>query len=192
VSPAFPFEQTRTAVHEAGHAVTAYIVGVRFRSVSCVPDATSAGRVMVQGVLRKIDDMSPEERARGRPVTGRRMDRRLMVLVGGAVAVQQMYLGYQWSEVFYGDDQAVALRYARALWPNEDVADAYLTFTAVRVRALLLEPLVWEALRTLFCELLERQELGERRVRTLLARAGLPAGRASGRAPMAKTTALQV
>jgi hypothetical protein len=79
---------------------------------------------MVMGAPCKIDDMSPEERARGRPINGRTMDRHLKVRVAGAVAVQLMYLGYQWSDVFHGEDQAVALTYAGALWENEDVAAA--------------------------------------------------------------------
>lgn len=168
-----------TAGHEAGHAAVAYALGIRFKTTSIVADSDSRGRVVAVSPVF-VADLPPEEqvRVRARKYRGMTMARltdHLMVAVAGAVAEQLLFERVPWSEAFRGTDEQSALKYSRAMWnADDDIAAAYVQFTAVRVRKLLGIQFMRGAVSELAHALLDHRTLSRRRVGAILRASGVP------------------
>jgi hypothetical protein len=169
--------EAETAAHEAGHCCVAYSLGIRFGSVSIIPDADSRGRVIAASPVF-VADLPVEEQVRVRArkyrgMTGARMTDYIMLNVAGAVATQLLFEQVPWSQAFGGADEQSALKYSRVLWSaDEDIARAYVQFTAIRVRKVL--GLMRNAVDTLARQLLEHRTLSRRRVGAILRAANVP------------------
>jgi hypothetical protein len=168
--------EAETAVHEAGHCCIAYALGIRFGSASIIPDADSRGRIEAVSPTF-VADLPIEEqvrvRAKYRGMTGTRMTDYIMLNVAGAVATRMFFELVPWPEAFRGSDEESALRYARVIWDaDEDIARAYVEFTAVRARKVLI--LARDAIDALARALLEHRTLPRRRIGAILRAGGVP------------------
>jgi hypothetical protein len=169
----------RPSIHEAGHAIVAYIVGAGLGRVSVVADSRSAGRCMVRLPCVRVAGETPPPAARMyRPrnwkTLAHDLRRSLAVLVAGVVACQAFDPELAWEAAFDGDDKQMAHDIARRLlWPQERAAEAYTRYVAERVRYLVEGERARAAIVALTLELMVVRELGPRQVIAICREAGV-------------------
>jgi hypothetical protein len=127
--------QRATAVHEAGHAVMGYLLGIRFTQISVVEEAGSLGRVAHKGPGEWFrPDIEVDSRVRNQ------IEKRVMTLLAGAETERAWYgrlpdAPVGWHERVdagaRGDQQSITdLAYYIAEGPE---LDAYLEWLRQRV-----------------------------------------------------------
>jgi ATP-dependent Zn protease len=152
------------AFHEAGHAVAAYHVKVRFRRI-----AIGKREPKELGWLELW--LAPQTTANGVADlrTEQAIERSVIVLLAGSQA-ERMALGrakYMGS----GLDFYEAVRYANHLCQTRPEISAYLRWMQLRVRALVESPNWRRPIDALARCLLQRRELGAREARAIIRRA---------------------
>jgi hypothetical protein len=174
------------SIHEAGHAVVAYILRAGLGRVSVVADSASAGRCIVRLPYIPAAGETPPPVARPvrtRSWSARAYDlrRSLAVLVAGALAQQSFDRELAWDTAFRDDDRRMAIDIARLLlWPHSDAADAYTRYVAERVRYFVEDKPARSAIIALALELMVTRELGPRQVYRICRDACVPRLTAGG------------
>jgi len=152
------------AFHEAGHAVAAYHVKVRFRRISISKDtAKEPGWLELWLTPQTTADGTMDVR------TAHAIERSIIVLLAGGQA-ERMALGRA-KYLGSGLDFFEAVRYAGYLCRTRQEMSAYLRWMQLRVRALVQSPSWRQPIGALAKCLIERRELGAREARGIIRRA---------------------
>lgn len=152
------------AVHEAGHAVAAYHVNVRFRRIAIGKDTAKE-----LGWLELW--LTPHATAHGTVDvrTEHAIERSVIVLLAGSQA-ERMALGRA-KYLGSGLDFFEAVRYAGYLCRTRREMSAYLRWMQLRVRALVEIPTWRRPIEALAACLVQRRELGAREAHGIIRRA---------------------
>ena len=159
--PRRPPRIERTAYHEAGHAVAAYVRRLRFTSISIIPYRGTLGRCEFSETPVVIDLQSPRiGHAR------RRVETLIIVSLAGVIAECLLTGRNNWRGAHA--DLHDAAHYASHVTGSEDELGAYVRWLWEHTRMLLAAPPCWLAVRELAAALLEDQRIGERRARAII------------------------
>jgi len=152
----------RTAYHEAGHAVAAYLRHLRFTSISIIPYRGTLGRCEFSeaGVILDLD-------LRAMSRTRRRIETLIVVSLGGVISECLLSGRNNWRGAHA--DLHDAARYASVMTGSEDELGAYVRWLWEHTRMLLSAPPCWLAVQRLASALLEDHRIGERRARRIIA-----------------------
>jgi ATP-dependent Zn protease len=157
------------AFHEAGHAVAAYHVKVRFRRIVIGRDtAKELGWLELWLAPQATADGTVDMR------TEHAIERSVIVLLAGSQA-ERMALGRA-KYLGSGLDFFEAVRYAGHLCRTRLEMSAYLRWMQLRVRALVESPTWRRPIEALAARLVQRRELGAREARRIIRRAILMVG----------------
>ena len=166
------------AFHEAGHAVAAYHVSVRFRRIAIGKNsAKELGWLELWLAPQAIADGIVDLR------TEHAIERSVIVLLAGSQA-ERMALGRA-KYLGSGLDFFEAVRYAGYLCRTRREMSAYLRWMQLRVRALVQSPSWRRPIEALAICLVQRRELGARAARDIIRRA-IPISPATARRRIAK------
>lgn len=155
------FTLAETAYHEAGHAVAAWILGLKFKQVTIHP--TGRGTL---GCITELNaprwfrpdlQMTPRIRVMA--------ERRILVFFAGKCA-QEQYLG-KGVRTGYESDYDAAVALAAKLCSDSDVADAYLTYCLTAAKAVIRRN--WSAVAAVAEALVEVETLSFGQVARLIA-----------------------
>lgn len=157
-----PSRVERTAYHEAGHAVAAYLRHLRFTSISIIPYRGTLGRCEFSeaGVILDLD-------LRAMSRTRRRIETLIVVSLGGVIAECLLSGRNNWRGAHA--DLHDAARYASVVTGSEDELGAYVRWLWEHTRMLLSAPPCWLAVERLASALLDDHRVGERRARRIIA-----------------------
>jgi len=173
--PAKAARLERTAYHEAGHAVAAYLRHLRFTSISIVPSGGTLGRCEFSEAGMTIEfDVRTMARAR------RRVETLIVVSLAGVIAENVLTGRNNWRGAHA--DLHDAARYASYVTGSEDEMGAYVRWLWEHTRMLLKAPPCWLAVRRVAAALLHDHRIGERRARAIIAEALKPPPRRRPRA----------
>lgn len=171
--PHRPSRIERTAYHEAGHAVAAYVRRLRFTSISIIPYRGTLGRCEFSETPVIIDLKSPRiGHAR------RRVETLIIVSLAGVIAECLLTGRNNWRGAHA--DLHDAADYAAYVTGSEDELGAYVRWLWEHTRMLLAAPPCWLAVQGLAAALLEDRHIGERRARAIISEAierGAPKGK---------------
>lgn len=140
-----------TAYHEAGHAVIAWLLGVRFRraAVTIIPDRDSKGRVKHHSTLKRLrPDVDDSDRIR----LG--IEKTAMIAIAGEAAQRRFRPMSRRTWHAAQDYHNVSELLSRVLHPKE--LAPYLKFLQIRVNLMLDRPGAWQAVEAV-AEALVRQ-----------------------------------
>ena len=153
---------SRIAVHEAGHAVMAYLCRRRVGAASTVPHHGVLGQLEYRGFTEFPSGWLEDARAR------RKLENEIMIALAGLAAeyVQPGIVDHAGAAA----DLARALEIALAAASDPEEATAFINWLFVRVRNRLREPACRRALEALARELTRRGSLTGADVRSLLRR----------------------
>ena len=162
----------RTAYHEAGHAVMAYIRKRRITSVTIVPTDKALGQCFIakwpetDELYFEVGDITDEDSQRGRT----RRETLIMVFYAGVLAESVLIGRMGIREVMgaHSDLMYVNGLMSRMWIPNEEQAEYYLQWLWYRTKGLLELPQYWTAVVTLAEELLRLRKIGGRRTREII------------------------
>jgi len=153
----------RISYHEAGHAVAAFVMRMRFTHVSIIPDEDSTGHTMTS----KLRDFQPDV-ARSR--AGRdRYERYAMVSLAGLVA-ERLRTG----RVRYRTnhpDVVQAFELCSNTCGSDDETGACLNWLWERTKNLMKSGRHWAAVEALAKQLRVRRYIGEREARRIIKQA---------------------
>lgn len=155
----------RTAYHEAGHAVAAFLMRRRVLSVTIVPDedAGSLGHNRY-GVLPNIH---PDYEIDSRTV--RVIEREIVVSLAGWAAEARLDASARREASYLGDDDwHKAYDLATYVTGSPEEMEAYVNWLWVRAKYMIALPPQWAAVKGLASDLLERRRIGGRRVREVI------------------------
>lgn len=149
-----PKQLRDTSIHEAGHAVCAYLVGARVLWVTIVPEDDCAGRALIEQPTRHDLD-------------------RILLLAGGEAA-ESVILGSCRPEPSRGD-RDLAILAAMELSGNDPVeANVCLLWSRLKAQRLLAKPANVRAVKAISRALLKKGRLEEAEVRRIYDRAVAP------------------
>jgi len=153
---------TVTTYHEAGHAVMAYLVGWRFRSVSVEPDpdASTLGRLVT--VFPDWFQPSFERDHRH----DRQIERQVQTLYGGVVAVHKLTGKWDWDSGRIDRKLATDLCYCGYGAPKVATAFAKLQFEICRAE--LENNKNWQAVKALAEALLKKPNIPSREAKRIM------------------------
>ena len=164
VAPHRPSRIERTAYHEAGHAVAAYLRRLRFTSISIIPYRGTLGRCEFSEAPIVVDlNAHSIEHAR------RRIETLIIVSLAGGVAECLVTGRHNWRGAHA--DLHDAARYASFVTGSEDELGAYVRWLWEHTKMLLASPPCWLAVQQLAVVLVEDGRVGERRARKIIAEA---------------------
>ena len=155
-----PQQLRRTAYHEAGHAVQAERLGVRFTRVTIRSEGDSLGCVSLCDWMPNGDDLAATVEGRDG------MERDMMVSLAGQAA-ERRKMGRASRHGWSGDRDSVvelALRFAG----TGEQATVYVRWLELRVRDFISSPLGWSWVDAVARELLERETLTEDEVKAAM------------------------
>jgi hypothetical protein len=161
-TPHRPSRIERTAYHEAGHAVAAYLRHLRFTSISIVPYRGTLGRCEFSEAPIIID-----LHAGTLQHTRRRIETLIIVSLAGVIAECLLTGRTNWRGAHA--DLHDAARYASFVTGSEDELGAYVRWLWEHTRMLLGAPPCWLAVQQLASALVEDRRVGERRARAIIA-----------------------
>lgn len=122
----------RTAYHEAGHALVAYVFGWEFEELSIVPD--SEGRY---GAITLSKPPIFPEGFDGSLDQRRQIEEAMMIVAGGVAGERLAFM--RCFKHLYGSDRIELLSYAKRLTLYEDEYNAHIEWMYHRTRHLLLQ-----------------------------------------------------
>lgn len=164
----------RTAYHEAGHAVAAYLRHLRFTSISIIPDRGTLGRCEFSESAVVIDPESGDQlRARTR------IETLIIVSLAGVISESLLTGRHNWRGAHA--DLHDATRYASFVTGSAEELRAYERWLWEHTRMLLGARPSWLAVQQLAAALIEDRRVGERRARAII-RAAIERGTAPRRA----------
>jgi len=152
----------RIAIHEAGHAVMAYLCGRRVGEITAIPHGEILGQVEYRGFTafpaRSLDD------ARAR----RKLETEIMIALGG-LAAEYLHPG-RVDHPGAATDLQRALQIALAALEDPDEATAFINWLFVRTRNRLRDPACMRAIKALTADLVRHGSLTGHEVHALLRR----------------------
>jgi len=151
----------RTAYHEAGHAVAAYVRHLRFTSISIIPDRGTLGRCEFSETAVVID---PESGGQLRART--RIETLIIVSLAGVISESLLTGRHNWRGAHA--DLHDATRYASFVTGSVEELKAYERWLWEHTRTLLEARPCWLAVQQLAAALIEDRRIGERRARAII------------------------
>lgn len=158
----------RTAYHEAGHGVMAFLEGVPVSQVSIVEDEESYGRVLHKSLIGASIEYDSGSRNR------QAVEKHLKVCLAGTIAEWLASGRTNWRGA-EGDITTVAT-VAQYVFGQEEVLNAYVHFLKRLVTAELKANHTWRAVTAVATALLERGRVSGRALRRIIREALLPPG----------------
>ena len=181
-------ENQDVAFHEAGHAVAAVELGVRFRDVSIVADESegSAGHMFSVLPLPFSGDLEADVEERGEEKVRRRYERHLIVSLAGEAA--QRIAANQLTgnpERYRGcdNDRNAVYDVAVAIFENNEVAEAYVAFLYRRAVSIMRSPAGWCGVAAVAAALQDKKMLSSAQVRSICREAVMRAIKEDSRPP---------
>ena len=149
----------KTAYHEAGHTVAAYLLRRKFKYVSLEANEGSLGHMVLRGINKlevQIEDASirPE------------LERDIMILAAGDAAEMIFSEPCTW----WGSKKDIhdAVNLASYVTGSNEETEAYLKWLFLRIRNKLKQPMHWVATIALAEELLKKQRIGYMAARKII------------------------
>jgi hypothetical protein len=155
-----------SAYHEAGHAVTAHVLGRRFTGVAVVAEADPLGRCQY-AEERNFDPDLPG--MYGGPQIRSVVEHQIVGYLAGPIAQGILTGEKSWRETSGRGDIPRAVDLAMYMTGDIKETEAYLERLWVRTESLLRLPENWGAVRALAAELIEARHIGEERAREIIA-----------------------
>lgn len=152
----------RIAIHEAGHAVMAYLCGRRLGEMSSVPHGEVLGQLEYRGFTSFAVDALDDARAR------RKLETEIMIAMAG-LAAEYVHTGPVNRPGAVADLQR-ALNIALTAIADPEEATAFINWLFARARNRLRAPACARAIKTLAAELSRRGSLKGPEVRALVRR----------------------
>jgi len=152
----------RTAYHEAGHAVAAYVFKRPIDKLTIVPDADSYGAAHYRAGW--FDHLKPDVQITIR--TRERLEAGIVCGLAGTAA-EMIFAGPE-AEKLAGTDLAQVATCADYLTGGIEEAEAYLKWLVIRTDALLQREPRWSCVEVLAAALLKRRHLSGRRARQII------------------------
>lgn len=152
--------QWETAYHEAGHAVAAHLLEVRYKYVTIIPDEDSSGHLRPFALGKGI-----EYSLRAR----QRLEPRIMAALAGPIAAAT-YRGRQNHRAAASDDHQVT-QLAMALTGSSGECEAYIRWLTIRIRDMLTTETAWWMVEALAAALIERKHIPFGDARQIMIRA---------------------
>ena len=151
----------RTAYHEAGHGVVAYLVRRSFRYVTIEKQEDSLGHVHFQKFREGFQpdvDIGPK--------IERTLEKEIMTGLGGLAAEKILTGRKRWTPS--RSDIRQAMNCALQLHGDPETADKYIDYLLARTEKLLKFPVNWAAVQALAEKLLEHHWIGYRKTREII------------------------
>ena len=161
---------TRTAYHEAGHAVMGFLVGRRFRLVTIEPGEDSLGHVMFEKFSKGFQ---PGHNSGLR--TRAQIENGVMAALAGPTA-EHLYSGRR-NNRGASDDHHYAVDLATYEVSEDKELEAYIRWLSVRTRNRLTVPANWSAVKAVANELLVCRRMSGKRTREVVQNAMLRGAR---------------
>lgn len=150
----------RLAIHEAGHAVMAYVQRLRFEYVTIVPTEECAGRVMMGGFpMTYQPDVDSDRR------TDALTERHILVTLGGPAA-EVVIVGRR--SPGDGGDWHSAVELGMYVQGNAEVVGLYIDYLYGKAKAILRLPWHQKAVKVLAAELLKQKTIKYRAARQII------------------------
>ncbi len=151
----------RTAYHEAGHAVAAYVLRRRFTNLSIVEDEYTLGRVSFAKHHPKFqpDVMSFDE-------SRSQIERDVMISAAGDAAEFLLSGRHDWRGAHQDTQNAHDM--ASYLCGDPEEETAYVRWLWIRTQNLLRQPIHWRAIEVLAAALLEQERIGQKEARVII------------------------
>lgn len=150
----------RLAYHEAGHAVAAYLMNLRFKTVSIISKETGFERCH----FTKWPKNYYQERNRS-PKSRNLIEKEVTTVVAGHLS-ERMLAG-ETEPIGEHHDVTMAQKLLDSLCGSTEETDAYLRWQWVRTKNMLRLPLNWMMVEALATALIERRELSEESARSI-------------------------
>lgn len=144
---------TATAYHEAGHAVIAHELRIRFKLVTVKPEADSLGHVLRSHPSNFRPDLSETLKTRDR------VERNLVVMLSGLAAERKLTGRHNWGGA--GEDLRQSVDLASYLFSNAELCGKYLEFIKSFADDIVARRLNWLRIKALAAALLEQETLTE-------------------------------
>ncbi len=151
----------RIAYHEAGHAVAAYALNRRVRSVTVIPD----GDILGYNIYGKGLTIQPDVEVDGR--TRNEIERRVICALAGWAAEAKLNPRRRRSAIA-DTDWHYAYDLADYVVGSIEELEAYGNWLWIRTKQLIALPHYWAAIEALAAELMTHKRLGEKRVREVI------------------------
>jgi hypothetical protein len=160
--------QERTAYHEAGHAVMAYLEQIAISHASIIENEESFGRVVLKSVVGPSFEFDLSWRNR------KSIEKHCKVYLAGSIAERLARGRANWRGA-HGDRSALA-NLIQYVYAQEEVVKAYVDYLSALTASELKNERTWRAVTAVAKELLERGRLGGRTVRRIVREALRPPG----------------
>ncbi len=155
-----------TAYHEAGHAVAAWDVLVRAKSLSIIPDLSdgSLGRHITGPYFTNMrPDLDHSPRVQ------RRLENKALVCLAGPAAQRRFSpRGYRW--VHGEGDYRQAVELLSYISPESKELGAYIGLIDIRARNFVRRDDMWAAIEAVAAALLDRGEIPGREIKPIIQR----------------------
>ncbi len=142
-----------TAFHEAGHAVIAYLEGVKFRYVTVNPGEDFAGMVRLHKVPQSV------ELGEWTPWARHQAEARIMLSLAGGYAAAQVFPRSHSSRLSDADWYLIDCCLGEYGGSNTDERNAYFRWLEIRTRNKVRFRLVWPLIESVADALMERKTL---------------------------------
>lgn len=155
----------RSAYHEAGHAVVAYVLGQPVTDIATVLDPENLGRCLY-AELRDFDPDLP--RPYGGPQDEGVAERQILSYLAGPIAESTLTGEKDWRKTGGNGDIPRAVDLAMYLTGDIKRTEAYLKRLWLQTEELITDPGNWAAIEALAAELVEHHQIDEERARMIL------------------------
>ena len=156
----------RSAYHEAGHAVAAYVLGRRTTDITIAAETESVGRCQ----YAELRDFDPElPRPYGGPQVESVAELQILSYLAGPIAESTLTGEKDWRKTGGNGDVPRAVDLAMYLTGDIKKAESYLKRLWLQTEELITNPENWAAIEALAAELVEHHQIDEERARMILA-----------------------